>query len=165
MTQPETMKRITIYVDGACSGNPGPGGYAARLEWSGNIREISGGFAKTTNNRMELIAVVKALEILTERCYITVYSDSTYLVNSMDRGHVQLWRDRGWMRSQKEAVPNSDLWERLLQLCKQHNIKFRWVKGHSNDSGNNRCDYLARQAILQEPLEKDIVYEAKVANA
>jgi len=143
------MKQITIYTDGACSGNPGPGGWAAILRYGEHESELSGGEAETTNNRMELIAVVMALEAVREPCRVTLYSDSKYVVDAMDRGWAKGWRERGWRLADKSPAKNVDLFQRLLELTEIHQVTFVWVKGHGENEYNNRCDELARNEILK----------------
>ena len=137
------MKEIEIYTDGACSGNPGPGGYAAILRYNGHEREISGGRALTTNNRMELMAAIEAITALKEPCSVTLYSDSRYVVQGMDLGWAAGWQRRGWKKADGKKAQNPDLWERLIELCSQHKVKFVWVRGHADNVFNNRCDELA----------------------
>ena len=137
------MKKIDIYTDGACSGNPGPGGWGVILMYGASQRELSGGEALTTNNRMELMGVISALESLNQPCEATLYTDSQYIVNAVNKGWAEKWRAAGWMRNKKEPAKNPDLWERLLQLLKVHQVTFIWVKGHSTNPYNNRCDQLA----------------------
>jgi ribonuclease HI len=136
-------KQVYIYTDGACSGNPGPGGYGAILRYKNSQKEISGGEKSTTNNRMELTGVIKALEALKEPCRVRLYTDSQYIVNAVNNGWVKRWRDAGWMRNKKEPAQNSDLWERVLELLEIHEVEFFWVKGHAENEFNNRCDTLA----------------------
>ena len=135
------MKEVTIYTDGACSGNPGPGGWGAVLCYKGT--ELSGGEAMTTNNRMELTAAVSALKALKEPCRVYLYSDSKYLVDSLMKGWVIAWEKRGWVKADKKPALNADLWQELLRLDKVHEITYHWVKGHADDDYNNRCDELA----------------------
>ena len=137
------MKEVTVYTDGACSGNPGPGGWAAILEWNGHERELSGGAAETTNNRMELTGVITALQALKEPCRVTVHTDSRYIVDAMTKGWALRWQRSGWMRNKSEPALNPDLWQQLLALCARHEVTFRWVKGHAENPKNNRCDQLA----------------------
>ena len=137
------MKKITIYTDGACSGNPGPGGWGAILEYKGVRKEISGGEAETTNNRMELMGIIRALEQLKEPCDITFCSDSKYVMDGLSKGWAKGWRARGWVKSDKKPALNVDLWEQLLQLIAQHELHYHWVKGHAENEFNNRCDELA----------------------
>lgn len=141
------MKKVVIYTDGACSGNPGPGGYGAILRYGGHEKEISGGEANTTNQRMELQAAIAALEHLTERCHVVLHSDSAYLVNAFHQRWFDAWLKNGWKNSKKEPVQNRDLWERLLDLSGEHKIEWVKVKGHADDVCNNRCDQLARNAV------------------
>lgn len=143
------MKRVVIYTDGACSGNPGPGGWAAILKYGPHTREISGFEPDTTNNRMELTAAVKALEILKEPCIVTLYSDSAYLINSFRQGWLDRWQLNGWKTSNKGPVENQDLWQELLHLTGKHRVKWVKVKGHADNEYNNRCDQLARAEILK----------------
>ncbi|MDD4843309.1 MAG: ribonuclease HI [Anaerotignum sp.] len=153
------MKTITIYTDGACSGNPGPGGYGVVMLYGAARKELSGGFLKTTNNRMELLAVIKGLEALKEPCEVKLYSDSKYVVDAIEKGWAVKWRSQGWMRNKKEKASNEDLWERLLELLKIHRVSFIWVKGHADNPENERCDQLARGAIQKNTLENDEKYQ------
>lgn len=137
------MKKVDIYTDGACSGNPGPGGWGAILCYGGVEKEISGGEPHTTNNRMELLGVITALSMLKEPCEVTLYSDSQYVTNAMTRGWAHKWKAQGWMRTKKDPALNADLWEKLLNLCDVHKVDFVWVKGHNNHPMNERCDRLA----------------------
>lgn len=137
------MKKITLYTDGACSGNPGPGGYGTVLMYNGHKKEISGGEKNTTNNRMELMAAIAGLEALTETCEVTLYSDSKYLVDGITKGWAAGWRSRGWIKADKKPALNTDLWERLLNLLAIHQVTLHWVKGHAENEYNNRCDQLA----------------------
>jgi ribonuclease HI len=137
------MKTVTIYTDGACSGNPGPGGWGAILEWNGIEKELSGGARETTNNRMELTAVIEALSLLKEPCAVELWSDSKYVVDAVEKGWVYGWRKRGWKKADKKPALNVDLWERLLPLLAEHRVTFHWVKGHAENEKNNRCDAMA----------------------
>ena len=137
------MKTVTIYTDGACSGNPGPGGWGAILEWQGHEKELSGGEAQTTNNRMELTAVLTALSLLKEPCIVELYSDSKYVVDAIDKGWLYGWQKKGWIKADKKPVLNVDLWQRLLPELKRHDAHLHWVKGHAENEKNNRCDQLA----------------------
>ena len=137
------MKTVTIYTDGACSGNPGPGGWGAILEYMGYERELSGGERNTTNNRMELTAVIKALQALKEPCTVELYSDSKYVIDALQKGWAAGWRKRGWIKSDKKPALNPDLWETLLNLTETHDMHYHWVKGHASNPKNNRCDELA----------------------
>jgi len=141
------MKKITIYTDGACSGNPGRGGYGAVLIYGDYRKEISGGEALTTNNRMELSGVIKGLEMLKEPCEVTVFSDSKYVVDAIEKGWALRWKNNNWKRNKKDDALNPDLWEALLQLLQKHKVTFKWVKGHAGNVENERCDQLAREAI------------------
>ena len=138
-----TMKTVTIYTDGACSGNPGPGGWGAILMYGGHKKELSGGEAQTTNNRMELTGVIAALEALKEPCAVELYSDSKYVIDGLGKGWAKGWRARGWVKSDKKPALNPDLWGRLLDLCEKHTVSLHWVKGHAENEFNNRCDQLA----------------------
>ena len=141
------MKEVVIYTDGACSGNPGKGGYAAILMYRGAEKVVSGGELLTTNNRMELTAIIRGLQALKERCRVKLYSDSAYVVNAVNNGWLFEWKKKGWRTLGKEDVKNVDLWEELLRLLTAHSVKFIKVKGHSDNELNNRCDTLARQEI------------------
>ncbi len=137
------MKEVSIYTDGACSGNPGPGGWAAILSYQGTEKELSGGEADTTNNRMELTAVIRALACLKESCHVDLYSDSSYVINALEKGWVYGWKKRGWIKSDKKPALNTDLWEELLELIAKHEVCYHWVKGHAENPYNNRCDKMA----------------------
>ena len=137
------MKTVTIYTDGACSGNPGPGGWGAILEWQGHEKELSGGEAQTTNNRMELTAVLTALRLLKEPCTVELYSDSKYVVDAIDKGWLYGWQKKGWIKADKKPVLNVDLWQQLLPELARHDVHLHWVKGHAENEKNNRCDQLA----------------------
>ena len=137
------MKTVTIYTDGACSGNPGPGGWGALLRYNGVEKELSGGAAQTTNNRMELTGVISALQALKEPCIVELYSDSKYVIDALEKGWAVSWRKRGWIKSDKKPALNSDLWEKLLTLTEKHRLHYHWVKGHADNEYNNRCDALA----------------------
>lgn len=137
------MKQVTIYTDGACSGNPGPGGWGAILRYGAHEKELSGGEPSTTNNRMELLGVIVALEALKRPCTVEVHSDSQYVVNAFNQHWVDGWLKRGWKNAKKEPVKNSDLWRRLLEAKKPHDVTFVWVKGHAGHPENERCDQLA----------------------
>lgn len=137
------MKKVILYTDGACSGNPGPGGYGAILIYNGIEKEVSGGEKNTTNNKMEMMAVIKGLEMLKEPCEVEVYSDSAYVVNSIEKGWIYSWKKNGWRKADKKEVKNIDLWEKLLKLMETHKVTFLKVKGHADDELNNRCDRLA----------------------
>lgn len=137
------MKTVTIYTDGACSGNPGPGGWGAILRYKETEKELSGGAADTTNNRMELTAVIEALALLKESCVVELYSDSKYVIDGLSKGWAKGWQKRGWIKSDKKPALNPDLWERLLALTDRHEIHYHWVKGHAENEKNNRCDQMA----------------------
>lgn len=137
------MKKITIYTDGSCSGNPGAGGWGAVLIYNGKEKRISGGENPTTNNRMELTAPISALSALKEPCEVELYSDSAYLVNAFNNGWLNSWQTNGWRTADKKEVKNADLWQKLLKLCKLHKVEFIKVKGHSDNEYNNICDKLA----------------------
>ena len=137
------MKTVTLYTDGACSGNPGPGGWGAILEFNGHEKELSGGESSTTNNRMELTAVIEGLSALKEPCIVELYSDSKYVIDSLEKGWARSWQKRGWVKSDKTPALNPDLWEKLLSLADLHQIRCHWVKGHAENEKNNRCDQLA----------------------
>ncbi|MBP3304685.1 MAG: ribonuclease HI [Oscillospiraceae bacterium] len=137
------MKTVTLYTDGACSGNPGPGGWGAILEWGGVEKELSGGEASTTNNRMELTAVIRGLQALKEPCIVELYSDSKYVIDALEKGWACSWREKGWIKSDKKPALNPDLWEILLDLTGKHELRCHWVKGHAENPKNNRCDELA----------------------
>lgn len=137
------MKQVTIYTDGACSGNPGPGGWGAILMYGAHKRELSGGEADTTNNRMELTAVIRALSLLKEPCIVELWSDSKYVIDGLSKGWAKGWKAKGWVKSDKKPALNSDLWEQLLGLIAQHEVHYHWVKGHAENPKNNRCDELA----------------------
>ena len=143
------MKSVEIYTDGACSGNPGPGGWAAVLKFKGIEKEISGYDEMTTNNRMELTAVIKALEALNQPCEVSLFTDSSYVANAFNNGWLHSWIARGWQTSARKPVENRDLWERLVQLTGSHTVRFVKVKGHADNAYNNRCDKLARAAIRE----------------
>ncbi|UKI34291.1 MAG: ribonuclease HI [Lentisphaeria bacterium] len=143
------MKQIEIYTDGACRGNPGPGGYGAVLKYRQHRKEISGGFRETTNNRMEIYAAIAALEQLIEPCEITLYSDSRYLVDAISKRWLANWRRRGWIKADRQPVLNVDLWRRLEEAMAPHRLKFVWVRGHASNAENNRCDELAVAAATR----------------
>lgn len=139
-------KHVIIYTDGACSGNPGPGGFGVILQYGEHRKEISEGFLETTNNRMELLAVITALESLNTPCDVDLYSDSKYVIDAVQKGWAVKWRSKNWMRTPKDPAKNPDLWERLLHLLDVHSVTFHWVKGHAQNENNNRCDTLAVNA-------------------
>ncbi len=137
------LKRVQIYTDGACSGNPGPGGYGVILRYGGYEKKLSGGEAETTNNRMELTAVIEGLRALNQKCRVDIYSDSKYFIDAVDKGWAESWRRNGWMRNKKEKALNPDLWETVLDLLKKHEVTLHWVKGHSGNPENEECDRMA----------------------
>ncbi len=137
------MKHVDIYTDGACRGNPGKGGFGAILVYGGHEKEISGGEPETTNNRMELMAAISALELLKEPCEVTLCSDSKYMIDSITKGWAASWKARGWKKADKSPALNPDLWERLLALLEIHKVSFVWVRGHNGHEYNERCDKLA----------------------
>ena len=137
------MKTVMLYTDGACSGNPGPGGWAAILLYRGHEKVLSGGEAETTNNRMELTGVIQGLSALNQPCIVELYSDSKYVIDALEKGWAVGWRKRGWMKSNKKPAKNPDLWEELLRLWEYHTVHLHWVKGHADNPYNNRCDQLA----------------------
>ncbi|MBQ7410966.1 MAG: ribonuclease HI [Clostridia bacterium] len=141
------MKNVTIYTDGACSGNPGPGGWGAILMYEDIKKEISGAKKDTTNNIMEITAVLEALKLLKQECNVKVYSDSAYVVNAFNQGWIENWKKNNWRTSGKDPVKNRELWEELYELTQKHKVEFIKVKGHSDNEFNNRCDYLATSAI------------------
>ncbi len=152
------LKTIELYTDGACSGNPGKGGYGVVLKYKEHEKELSEGFLLTTNNRMEIMAVIKGLEALNETCNVTVYSDSKYVIDAITQGWVYKWEANGWMRNKKDPAVNVDLWEQLLVLLDAHNVEFCWVKGHAGHPENERCDKLAVLAASGENLKEDEGY-------
>jgi ribonuclease HI len=148
------MKTVTLYTDGACSGNPGAGGWGCILRYGGREKELSGGEEQTTNNRMELTAVIKGLEALKEACIVELFSDSKYVTDALTKGWAESWQRRGWVKQDKKPALNPDLWERLLALCGEHEVRPHWVKGHGDNEYNNRCDKLASEAVRGEALSK-----------
>jgi ribonuclease HI len=156
-------KHVTIYTDGACIGNPGPGGYGVVLLYGGHRRELSGGFRLTTNNRMEMTAAIVGLQALKTPCRVTLYSDSKYLVDAVTLGWARRWRENGWKRSRKERAVNPDLWAQLLDLCALHDVSLQWVRGHAGNIENERCDQLATEAARQPNLPPDPGYDRSTA--
>ncbi len=136
-------KEVTVYTDGSCSGNPGPGGWGAILIYGSHKKELSGGAAQTTNNRMELTGVITALEALKEPCRVELYSDSKYVIDALEKGWAKSWQAKGWVKGDKKPALNPDLWEKLLRLCEYHEVVLHWVRGHADNPYNNRCDALA----------------------
>ncbi len=137
------MKTVYIFTDGACSGNPGPGGWGAVLRYNTAEKELSGGEPETTNNRMELTACIEALTVLKEPCNVELTTDSQYVVNGITKGWAEGWRRNGWRKADKKPALNADLWELLLNLCEKHKVSFNWIKGHAGHEENERCDSLA----------------------
>ena len=154
---------VIIHTDGACSGNPGPGGYGAVLRFGELEKEISGGFRKTTNNRMEILAVIQALELLTRPCRIRIYSDSSYVVRAINEGWARRWKANGWVRNRRgQPALNIDLWERVLNQQDRHErVNIEWVRGHAGNPGNERADKLARTALKAQGLPADELYEQR----
>ena len=155
----EKLKHVIIYTDGACTGNPGPGGYGVILKYGLHRKELSAGYRKTTNNRMELMAVIAGLRALKDRCQVTIYSDSQYLVESLSKGWAKKWQENGWKRNKKQKAQNPDLWEILLELFERHEIEIKWVRGHAGEEENERADFLATNAIKKSKLSVDDYYE------
>ncbi len=155
-----TLRSVTIYTDGACLGNPGPGGYGAILVYGDRRKELSGGFRLTTNNRMEIMAAIAALEALKQSCSVTLYSDSQYLVNAMREGWALRWRENNWRRNKRDMALNPDLWDRLLQAVEASEVDFRWIRGHAGHPENERCDQLAMAAANGPDLAVDRGYES-----
>lgn len=153
------MKHVDIFTDGACSKNPGPGGFGAILRYGAKTREISKGYLLTTNNRMEIMAVLEALKALKEPCEIDLYSDSKYVIDTLNLGWANKWRANGWMRNNKEKALNPDLWEALLNETAKHKIKYIWVKGHAGHIENERCDSLAVAACMSNSKIEDTGYK------
>jgi ribonuclease HI len=158
------LHEVEIYTDGGCINNPGPGGYGVILIHKNHCKELSGGFRRTTNNRMEILAAIKGLEALRGRCRVTIHSDSQYLVNAVEQGWARRWQANGWRRNQKERAINPDLWERLLSLLDKHEVRFKWVRGHAGHPENERADELARTAALGKDLAIDEMYERSPAD-
>ncbi|HEX6292095.1 MAG TPA: ribonuclease HI [Herpetosiphonaceae bacterium] len=153
------LREVTILTDGACIGNPGPGGYGVVPKFGERTKELSGGFRLMTNNRMELIAVIKGLRALKERCIVSVFSDSEYVVEAMTKGWPARWRANGWMRTKKDRAVNPDLWQLLLEVVAHHQVTFSWVKGYAGHPENERCDQLALAAAQGRDLPVDDGYE------
>ena len=154
------MKEVTIYTDGACKGNPGPGGYGTVLLYKIHRKELKQGYRKTTNNRMELMAVIAGLRELRFPCEVIIYSDSKYIVEAINDKWLVNWQKSNWRRKGNKPVLNSDLWKELFQLLKSHNVEFRWIKGHSDNEENIRCDTLAVDAAGSSDLKVDRIFEA-----
>lgn len=137
------MKQVDIFTDGACSGNPGPGGWGAILRYKGTDKEISGGETQTTNNRMELTAVIEALKLLKEPCEVTLWTDSKYVADGLGKGWAAGWKKNGWKKADKKPALNPDLWDELLNLNDKHTITIQWIKGHASHPENEKCDRMA----------------------
>ena len=149
-----------LYTDGACSGNPGPGGFGVVLLYGEHRKELCGGYRRTTNNRMELLAVIRGLEALRGKCRVTLYSDSKYVLDALTKGWARRWRANGWRRNKRgQPAVNPDLWTRLLDLCDGHEMGYQWVKGHAGDVENERCDELSTAALARPDLPADEEYE------
>lgn len=156
-------KLVTIYSDGACIGNPGPGGYGAVLLYGTNRRELSAGYRRTTNNRMELLGAIRGLQALTEPCSVELHSDSIYVIKAMRERWVERWRDNGWRTANKQPVANQDLWQQLMAAAGVHAVTWKWVKGHAGNRDNERCDELATAAARQRELIDDTGYAGDAA--
>ncbi len=153
------LKEVDIYTDGASSGNPGPGGYGVVLLYNNHRKELSGGFRKTTNNRMELKAVIEGLKALKSKCKVTIYSDSKYIVDAVEKGWLDNWAGKGWVRNKKDKLSNPDLWRELYALLKEHEAEFKWVEGHKGNVENERCDLMAVKASQKKNLPPDTNFE------
>lgn len=152
------LKQVEIFTDGACRGNPGPGGFATILRFGKHQKELSGGFEKTTNNRMELLAALVGLEQLKEGCEVVLHSDSQYLINAMTKGWLHGWKRKGWTRGKGKRLKNEDLWRRIDQAQSRHEVTWKWVRGHAGHAENERCDELAVSAATGEELVVDEGY-------
>ena len=155
----DQKKHVHIYTDGGSLGNPGPGGYGVVLRYGEHEKRLSGGFQRTTNNRMEIMGAIVGLEALKGPCLVTLYSDSKYLVDAMSLGWARRWRANGWRRNKTEKAVNPDLWERLLDACERHTVEFVWIKGHAGHRWNEICDVLSKQAASGNDLPPDEGYE------
>lgn len=154
------LKKVEIWTDGACSGNPGPGGFGAILQYQGKRKELSAAYRRTTNNRMELMGVIAALNALKDKCHVILHSDSKYIVEAMQQGWPLAWQKRGW-RKKDGPAKNPDLWEQILELCDKHEVEFTWLKGHAGHEENERCDELARRAISEGQFNEDENYKGE----
>lgn len=154
------LKPVTLYTDGGCLGNPGPGGYGVILKYREKRKELSAGYKHTTNNRMELMACIAGLEALKYPCRVTLHSDSRYVVDGIGKGWARKWRLRGWRKYDKSPAENADLWERLLNQCDRHQVTFKWVKAHAGHPENERCDELAKAAARGSRLRRDGNFES-----
>jgi ribonuclease HI len=153
------LEKVVIFTDGSTNANSGVGGYGIILKYKERVKELSGGFRKTTNNRMEIVACIEGLRALKQKSEVVIFSDSQYVVNSISKGWARKWQAQGWMRNDKERAENSDLWAQLLDLCNQHNVEFQWVKGHNGTKENERCDQLAMEATQKKNLPADVGFE------
>lgn len=158
------MKKVEIYTDGACTGNPGKGGFGAILIYNGTEKKISRGYRKTTNNRMELMAAVESLKLLKEPCNVELYSDSKYLTDAINKGWLESWAKNGWRKADKKKVLNVDLWQELRQMLEVHSVTFIWVKGHAGNKYNEICDVMAVDAYTLSAENIDENYENNVSN-
>jgi ribonuclease HI len=166
MSSSENSSVVHAFSDGSAIGNPGPGGYGVVMKWSDHYKELSGGFRRTTNNRMELMGVIMALESLKRSCKVIVTTDSEYVVNAMTKGWAQRWLADGWRRNKgKDPVLNPDLWARLMKAAQRHDVAFEWVRGHNGHPENERCDQLANAAARGANLLPDVEYEKVAAGA
>lgn len=147
------LKKVEIFTDGACSGNPGPGGYGVLLRYNGNEKQLSEGFINTTNNRMELLAAIRGLEALKQKCHVTLYTDSQYVANGINKGWAKSWKAKGWIKSDRKPALNADLWDKLLNLIDSHEVEIIWLKGHAGHPENELCDRLAVAASKQATQE------------
>ncbi|GAB3016797.1 ribonuclease HI [Bowmanella dokdonensis] len=154
------MKKIEVFTDGSCLGNPGPGGYGVVMRYARHLKELSGGYRLTTNNRMEMMAAIAALKALREPCEIDLTTDSQYLRQGISQW-IHNWRRNGWRTSEKKPVKNVDLWQQLDSLCQKHQVRWHWVKGHAGHSENERCDELARQAAEGSHLKEDTGFQSQ----
>lgn len=159
-----SLKHVKIYTDGACIGNPGPGGYGIVLIYGNHRKELFGGYRLTTNNRMELIAAIEGLNTLKFPCEVSLYSDSKYLVDAMNKGWLDVWRNKNWRKSNGGSVQNIDLWKKLYKLSQKHKVTFVWVKGHAGNKENERCDKLALNEARSNKLLRDTVFEKENPN-
>ncbi|MCX6149099.1 MAG: ribonuclease HI [Ignavibacteriales bacterium] len=153
------LKNILIFTDGGSLGNPGPGGYGIIIKYKDKVKEISGGYKLTTNNRMELMGTIVALNALKEKCNVTLHTDSKYVVDGIEKGWAERWKKNGWKRNKKDKAENPDLWDKLLEVISQHNVKMEWVKGHAGHPENERCDKLVKEAASQNHLPEDKGYK------
>jgi len=153
------MKKVQLFTDGACSGNPGPGGYGTILRYGTHEKILSQGYILTTNNRMELLAIIIGLESLKEPCEVDLYSDSKYIIDAITKGWALKWRQKNWKRNKKDKAKNPDMWDRLLNLLEQHQVNCHWVRGHTGHAENERCDSLAVNAAASTSLLEDKGYE------